>query len=219
MKHYKIQSEIGSGSFISSTQVSLDNDANYETFKLGLGARLSRDETEVKLVGQGANCQLGGAYLNRGLQHYDTTTSVQHCVPNTTLRELFKGVLEDESKAVFQGKIVVQKDAQKTDAQMTTKTLLLSEGAEVNSKPELEIYADDVKCAHGAASGQLDEKALFYLRSRGVPEPLAKNMMVQSFLQESVDMITNQLIKDKIADQILHSLPANCYLSDEWRRG
>ncbi|PPR76456.1 MAG: FeS cluster assembly protein SufD [Alphaproteobacteria bacterium MarineAlpha3_Bin5] len=217
LKHYKIQEEIVSGALISSSRVFLQERANYESFKLGLGALLSRDESYVQLLGEGAHCELRGAFINRGSQHHDITTCVEHSVPGTKLTELFKGVLEDEARGVFQGKIIVKEGAQKTDAEMTTKTLLLSEGAEINAKPELEIYADDVKCSHGAASGQLDEAGIFYLRSRGIPEPLAKNLLVQSFIQEAIDGVTENSVKTAIMDRVLHALPGNCYLAHEWR--
>ena len=217
LKHYKIQEEIVSAALISSSRVFLQESANYESFKLGLGALLCRDESYVRLLGEGAHCELRGAFINRGSQHHDITTCVEHAVPGTKLTELFKGVLEDEARGVFQGKIIVKEGAQKTDAEMTTKTLLLSEGAEINAKPELEIYADDVKCSHGAASGQLDEAGMFYLRSRGIPEPLAKNLLVQSFIQEVIDGVTENSVKTAIMDRVLHALPANCYLAHEWR--
>ena len=153
----------------------------------------------------------------RGSEHCDNTTLIEHLVPDTTCREVFKGVLDDESRAVFQGRIVVHKDAQRSDGHQLCKTLLLSTGAEIDAKPELEIYADDVKCSHGATTGQLDETALFYLRSRGVPEALARNLLVQSFLGEALDEIKSEDVRDALRDKVVHSLPAVCFLAEEWR--
>ena len=138
-------------------------------------------------------------------------------MPNTTSREVFKGVLDDESRAVFQGLIVVHRDAQGTDGYQLCKTLLLNTGAEIDAKPELEIYADDVKCSHGATTGQIDETALFYLRSRGVPEALARNLLIQSFLGEALEEISSEEVRQAFTDKVIHWLPAACFLSEEWR--
>jgi len=126
-------------------------------------------------------------------------------------------VLDDESRAVFQGKIHVAKDAQKADGRMLSKTLLLSNNAEIDIKPELEIYADDVQCAHGATSGQLDHTALFYLRSRGIPEALARNMLVQSFLGDALEEISDETVRSVLLDRIVRWLPAHCFLAEEWK--
>ena len=126
-------------------------------------------------------------------------------------------MLDDESRAVFVGRIVVHKGAQKTDGYQLCKTLLLSTGAEIDAKPELEIYADDVKCSHGATTGQLDETALFYLRSRGVPEALARNLLVQSFIGEVLEEISDEAVRRASTDQVVHWLPAASYLAEEWR--
>ncbi|MDH3910509.1 MAG: SufD family Fe-S cluster assembly protein, partial [Rhodospirillales bacterium] len=143
----------------------------------------------VRLNGQGANCHLNGAYMVRGKQHCDTTTLVEHLVPRTSCREVFKGVLDDEARAVFQGRIVVHPDAQQSDGHQLSKAMLLSERAEIDIKPELEIYADDVKCSHGATAGDLDHEALFYLRSRGLPEGPARRLLIEAFLTESIEAI------------------------------
>ena len=187
--HYRKQEERRSAFHLSSAQFRLERDASYDSFVLSTGARLSRSEIKVELVGEGAECHLNGAYLMRGEQHCDTTTVVEHKVPHTTCREMFRGVLDDSARAVFQGRIVVEPGAQKTDGHQLCQTLILSDRAEIDAKPELEIYADDVRCSHGATAGELDDAALFYLRSRGVPEARARHILIESFLGEAVEKI------------------------------
>ena len=127
--------------------------------------------------------------MMRGTQHCDNTTVIEHCVPHTSCREVFKGVLDDEARAVFQGRIVVHPGAQQTDGHQLSKAMLLSDRAEIDAKPELEIYADDVKCSHGATAGDLDHDALFYLRARGLPEARARALLIEAFLTEAVEAI------------------------------
>jgi Fe-S cluster assembly protein SufD len=218
LRHYRVQAESRDATHLATTHVRVGRDATYENFTLAIGGRLSRNEISVRLEGEGGHCSVNGAYLMRGSEHCDNTTLIEHLVPNTTCREVFKGVLDDESRAVFQGRIVVHKDAQKSNGHQLCKALLLSTGAEIDAKPELEIYADDVKCSHGATTGQLDETALFYLRSRGVPEALARNLLVQSFLGEALDEIKSDEVRAALHDRIVHSLPAVCYLAEEWTR-
>ncbi len=189
--------------------VQQSRDSRFNSFNLSLGGGISRTEQHISLEGEGAECRLDGIYLMRGEQHCDHTTRVDHRVPHTTSNEMFKGVLDDRARAVFQGKIVVHPDAQQTDGQMLNKTILLGDGAEIDSKPELEIYADDVKCAHGATSGQLDETALFYLRTRGIPEHLARGLLVQSFVGEVVDRIADTELRDYVLSRIMDWLSGN----------
>jgi len=217
LRNYKVQAESLSATHLGTDHVRVARDATYESFGLSIGGRLSRNEINVRLEGEGAHVALNGAFLMRGAEHCDNTTVIEHLVPNTSSREVFKGVLDDESRGVFQGRIVVHKHAQKTDGHQLCKTLLLSTGAEIDAKPELEIYADDVKCSHGAATGQIDETALFYLRSRGVPEALARNLLVQSFLGEALEEIQSEQVRQAFTDLVVHWLPAACYLSEEWR--
>ena len=160
MRHYKVQAEAKEATHIDTVRIRVARDATYDSFSLSIGGRLSRNEVSVRLEGEGAHCAINGAYLMRGNEHCDNTTQIDHLVPHTTSREVFKGVLDDESRAVFQGRIVVHKDAQKTDDYQLCKTLLLSTGAEIDAKPELEIYADDVKCSHGATTGQIDSNSV-----------------------------------------------------------
>jgi Fe-S cluster assembly protein SufD len=191
----------------AATHVHSDRDSSFESMTLSMGGQLSRTEQHVSLAGEGASCRLDGTYLVRGSAHCDHTTLVDHLVPNTTSNEMFKGVLDDEARAVFQGKIIVHPDAQHTDGRMLNKTLLMSDKSEIDSKPELEIYADDVKCAHGATSGQLDETALFYLQSRGIPEAQARNLLVQSFLGEVIERISDEALRDAVTEKVVNWLP------------
>jgi Fe-S cluster assembly protein SufD len=145
---------------------------------------------------------LDGAFMARGRQLIDNTTMIDHAAPNTTSREIYKGVLDDQSRGVFQGRILVRPDAQKADGQQTSRTLLLSPGAEIDTKPQLEIYADDVKCSHGAAVGEIEEEALFYLRSRGIPEPDARQMLVEAFLDDVVDRVACEPVREAFRDVV-----------------
>ncbi len=216
-KHYKVQAESIHATHVATQHTRVGRDATYESFGLAIGGLLSRTETNIRLAGQGAHCGYHGAYMMRGNEHCDNTSVIDMVVPNTSCKQVFKGVLDDESRAVFQGKIHVARDAQKADGRMLSKTLLLSNSAEIDVKPELEIYADDVQCAHGATSGQLDSTALFYLRSRGIPEALARNMLVQSFLGDAMEEISDETVREAFLDKVLHWLPAHCYLAGEWK--
>jgi Fe-S cluster assembly protein SufD len=187
LSHVKLQAENAASLHLATTHVRLAENAAYDGFALTTGAKLSRHEIRLSLAGEGADARVNGAYLLRGTQHGDTTTEIVHAVPGTTCREVYKGALDEAARAVFQGKIVVERDAQKSDGRMLNKTLLLSDKAEIDSKPELEIFADDVQCAHGSTAGELDDLALFYLRSRGIPEHQARSLLVEAFLTEAVE--------------------------------
>ncbi len=187
VRHYRVQ-EAGAEAFnLATTQVRVGAGALYESFALATGGRLSRDEVRVRLDAPGARCRLDGAYLMRGRQHVDNTTLIDHAEPNTESREIYKGVLDGDSRAVFQGAILVRPGAQGVDGHQINRTLLLSDGAEIDSKPQLEIYADDVKCGHGATAGEIDADALFYLRSRGIDEAAARGLLVEAFLADLID--------------------------------
>lgn len=217
LRTISLQEDSLEAAHLSTVFASVAGSGVFDSFTLTMGGRMTRNDVHITLDGEGAECRLDGAYLMRGRQHCDNTTRVEHRVPNTSSDEMFKGVLDDEARAVFQGKIVVERDAQKTDGQMLNKTMLLSDEAEIDTKPELEIYADDVKCSHGAASGQVDEAALFYLRSRGIPEAQARNLLIQSFMGQVVERIHDDGLRDLIIDKIVHWLPAACYRQEEWR--
>lgn len=196
LRHRKLQKETVSAYHVATASVELDARACYENYTLHIGGRLARNEVHAVFQGREANCSLYGAYAGRGNQHIDTTTFVDHAVPDCTSREVYKGALDDNARGVFQGKILVRKDAQRTDGHQLNKALLLSDGAEIDAKPELEIYADDVKCSHGATAGELDEEQLFYLRSRGVMEAEARDLLVTAFLEESLEVIADEERRD-----------------------
>ena len=195
VRHVKLQDE-GVGAFhLAATRARLAEGASYDSFVAQTGARLARNEIAATLDGTGADCRLSGVYLARRRQHFDNTTVVDHAEPDGYSNEHYKGVLDDDAHGVFQGKIIVRADAQKTDAHQLNKNLLLSEGAQVDTKPELEINADDVQCSHGAATGKLDEEALFYMRARGIEAPEAQRMLVAAFVGEIVDTISPAPVK------------------------
>ncbi|MEX2407979.1 MAG: Fe-S cluster assembly protein SufD, partial [Rhodovibrionaceae bacterium] len=180
LTHITLQDAPRDTLYLSTSSVRVAAGGGYNAYVLSEGAALSRNEIHLTLAGEGASCRLDGAYLQDGTQHCDITTSVTHAVPDTTSREVVKGALDGKARGVFQGKILVSPDAQRSDGRMMNKTLLLSDKAEIDTKPELEIYADDVLCAHGATAGELDDVALFYLRSRGIPENKARRLLIES---------------------------------------
>jgi Fe-S cluster assembly protein SufD len=176
----------------------LGRDARFRSHAISLGAALVRNEVEAVLAGVGAECVLNGLFMAGGSQHIDNQTTIDHAEPHGTSRELYKGVLDGRSKGVFNGKIIVRPDAQKTDAQQSNPNLLLSDGAEIDTRPNLEIYADDVKCKHGSTVGHLDEDALFFLRSRGIGENEARKMLSRAFALEVVDQIPWAPLREEI---------------------
>ena len=189
LKHVKFQNEGGGGFHLAATRTKIAGGATYDNFTAQWGARLARNEIAARFDGEGATCRLKGAFLGRGRQHLDNTTFVDHAEPGCFSDEFYKGVLDGNSHGVFQGKIIVRPDAQGTDAHQLSKNLLLSETAQVDTKPELEIYADDVKCSHGAATGAIDEDALFYMRARGIDGCDAERMLIEGFIGEIVATI------------------------------
>ena len=168
--------------------------------QISIGSALARNQIDVRFGGEGAATDVSGATLARGKQHCDTTLVVEHNVPACESREMFKLVLDDAARGIFQGKIVVAPDAQKTDGKQMSQALLLSETAEFDSKPELEIYADDVVCGHGATSGQIDEDLLFYLRARGLPEAQARALLIQAFVGEVFEALDDESLGEVFAN-------------------
>lgn len=167
-------------------------------FTLTQGARATRQQGFITFDGEHGDAKVTGAYLLNGKQHADTKLTVDHAVPNCVSRELFKCVMDGEARGVFQGKVVVRKDAQKTDGKQSSNALLLSETAEFDAKPELEIFADDVVCGHGATSGALDDDHLFYLRARGVPEAEAKSLLIAAFAGEAFDEVAHEGVREAL---------------------
>jgi len=197
--HFKVQREDENSFHLGTWLVSLGQDARYQAFQFSTGALLSRNQVYAKFTGEGSSLDVSGALLMRGHQHCDTTLLIEHRVPRCVSRELFKAVLDGEARGVFQGKIVVSPGAQKTDGKQMAQALLLSESAEFDSKPELEIFADDVVCGHGATSGQIDEDLLFYLEARGIPEAQARALLVQAFVGEALERIEHEALRDALS--------------------
>jgi Fe-S cluster assembly protein SufD len=185
---------------LTHAAVTVADTGRYHAIALLFGGKLARAETQVMLAGEGASCLIHGAYLLSGSAHADMTTRVVHGGPNGQTRELFKGAVQDRARGVFQGKILVERAAQKTDARQNHHALMLSEGAEIDAKPELEIYADDVQCAHGNTIGALDDQALFYMRQRGIPEAQAKALLVEAFVTDVFDAIEHEGVRDWFSD-------------------
>lgn len=202
LHHYKIQMESLDAFHLATATAHLGRDATYDTFVLNLGARLARHEARSVLDGTGITCRVSAAYAAAGNQHTDFTTLIDHAKPHCTSREVVKGVIDGNGRAVFQGKIIVRPDAQKTDGYQLNRALLLSPQAEINSKPELEIYADDVKCSHGATAGELDDDQLFYLRARGIPADQARALLVGAFLDEAVEEVQVEVVRDHFRDRL-----------------
>lgn len=192
LEQAKLQVESGTTTHLSATGVALGEGASIDGFALSVGGQLSRLETHVAFAGEGADCKLSAIYMGRGEQHQDITTYIDHAVPNCTSNQIIRGVLDDQSRGVYQGRVHVAPNAQKTDGQQMARALLLSRKAEVDAKPELEIYADDVVCAHGATVGELDATQLFYMTSRGIPEDIARGMLVKAFLIDAIETIENE---------------------------
>ncbi|HIB77293.1 MAG TPA: Fe-S cluster assembly protein SufD [Flavobacteriales bacterium] len=188
----KIQYESLEASHISTDQVKQNKNSTFTINTLTLNGGLVRNNLNIEVIGQNCTTNLNGAYLLKDKQHVDNHTTVDHTVPNCESNELYKGVIDDNSTAVFNGKVFVRQDAQKINAFQSNSNILLSNAAAVNSKPELEIYADDVKCSHGSTTGQLDEEAIFYLRSRGLSEKKARQLMVSAFIDDVLNKVENK---------------------------
>ncbi|WP_375413721.1 Fe-S cluster assembly protein SufD [uncultured Bradyrhizobium sp.] len=181
---------------ISSSTVTLGAHAHFNTFGMTSGAGVSRYQARIAFAGEGAQVGTNGVNLLNGRQHADTTLYMDHAVPHCASREIFRSVVDDRGHSVFQGRIIVQPKAQKTDAKMMTRALLLSDEAEADNKPELEIFADDVTCGHGATTGALDASLLFYLRARGLSEKEAQALLIQAFVGEAIESIVNDNLRE-----------------------
>ena len=181
---------------ISSSVVTLGANAHFNTFGMTSGSNVSRYQAVIAFAGEGSRVETNGVNLLNGRQHADTTLFLDHAVPNCASREIFRSVVDDRGHSVFQGRIIVRPDAQKTDAKMMTRALLLSDEAEADNKPELEIFADDVTCGHGATTGALDESLLFYLRARGLSEKEAQALLIQAFVGEAIESIANDALRE-----------------------
>ncbi len=194
----KVERDAPSSKHLAQTIISLDEGAQLNDFTLTSGAELSRQNVNVTFLGQNATSTISGAYLLKGKQHADTRLVVDHAVPHCTSRELFKCVMDGNARGIFQGKVIVRRDAQKTDGKQSTHALLLSETAEFDAKPELEIYADDVVCGHGATSGDLNHDHLFYIMSRGIPESEAKSLLIAAFVGEAIETVEHEALREAL---------------------
>jgi Fe-S cluster assembly protein SufD len=208
--HCKIQREAGETFHVAVTQVHQAQSSNFTSAYVGLGGSLVRNELRSVLDGEGCECTLNGLYMASGRQHMDNFTVIDHARAHCASHELYKGILDGKAHGVFNGKIFVRPDAQKTDAKQTNQTLLLSEDATINTKPQLEIYADDVKCTHGATVGQLDEESIFYLRSRGIDRQAARALLTYAFANDVIGRVKVGPLRAQLEDVLLASqqLPA-----------
>jgi Fe-S cluster assembly protein SufD len=202
VRHLKRQSESVAAYHTALTQVRLGRDARYSSVALTVGGVLSRNEVKVAFEGEGAECKLAGGALLRGRQHADSTTEADHRVPHTNSDQVFRNVLDENAHSVFQGGVIVRQEAQKTDSSQSNRNLLLSAGAQADTKPELRIFADDVKCAHGATVGDLDKASMFYLESRGIPPKQAKALLIEAFIGEILDDVAEGVVRDHIESAI-----------------
>jgi len=208
VEHYKVQNETETAFHIALLDARQERDTQFTTHSVALGSLLARHEVTVRLEGPGAKTNLNGLYMPRNRQHLDNPTTIDHVAPECTSRELYKGVVDGRGLGVFDGRVVVRPGAMKTDSSQTNKNLLLSESAKANTRPRLEIFADDVKCAHGAAVGQLDEEAVFYLRSRGIPEPAARDLLTYAFIGEMLELIRLGPLRSHVEKLVASRLPA-----------
>ncbi len=205
--HYKLQQESAKQYHVASLHVQQQRDSRFTSHNICLGGKLARQDIQVELNAEGAEVYLDGLYLGNNRQHLDNHTLVNHNAPHTNSNEDYKGILNDRSRGVFNGRAVVHKNAQKIEAHQSNANLLLSDKAEIDTKPELEIYADDVKCSHGSTTGQLDESALFALRSRGIDEAMARGLLTLAFANEVIDRIEIPEVHDQIEEAVAGRLP------------
>ncbi|MGQ0642461.1 MAG: Fe-S cluster assembly protein SufD [Gemmatimonadaceae bacterium] len=196
LNHYKVQREGDRAQHIGTIEVRQGRDSHYNSFSFAIGAELSRTNIYTLLGGEGSGCTLNGLYMFDGMQHGDHQTRIEHAEPNCFSREIYKGILDGESHGVFNGKVYVHPVAQKTDGKQTNNTLLLSERAKIDTKPQLEIFADDVKCTHGATVGRIDELALYYMKSRGIGHETARKLLTYAFAAEVLETIELEPLRD-----------------------
>jgi len=195
--HYKIQRESPEAFHVATLQAQVGRSANFSSHSISLGGALVRNDIGA-VLSEGTEATLNGLYIVNGTQHIDNHTVIDHAKPHGASHELYKGILDGQAHAVFNGRIIVRKDAQKTDSKQTNKNLVLSDEAVIDTKPELQILADDVRCTHGATIGQLDAESLFYLRSRGIGKEEARSLLTWAFAQDIVDRIKVQSLKDSL---------------------
>jgi Fe-S cluster assembly protein SufD len=211
LDHYTLQHESVQGYHVGAMHVRAQRNANFTSHSIDLGGSLVRNDIVAVLDGEGVECTLNGLYLGNDQRLVDNHTTIDHAKPHCGSREMYKGILADRARGVFNGKIIVRPDAQKTDAKQTNRALLLSEDAQINTKPQLEIFANDVKCTHGAAVGQLDDEALFYLRSRGLGDAEARHLLVRAFAADVLSHMRLEQVRTGVEEvllrQLSHALP------------
>ena len=207
VEHYRLLFEGRDGYHVGISRVEQDKDSRFSSVAIADGAALGRNDFGVRLGGTGAECVLNGLYLTKGDQHIDNYINIDHAEPNGTSRLFYKGILDGSSRAVFGGNVTVRKDAQKTDAQQTDKNLLLSAEAEVDSKPSLLIYADDVKCGHGATAGHIDEDTVFYMRSRGLDLATTSRILIHAFASEIIDTVELEPLREYLDSRFQNAIP------------
>lgn len=208
LTHYRVQKESAEAFNIGTSEITLGSGSLYNSTNINLGAKLSRHDIHLKFTAPGGEAFVDGLYLIGDEQHHDTHSVIDHALPNCTSHQTYKGIVDGKARAVFNGKIFVRENASGTDGYQSNKNLLLSNDARVDTKPQLEIYNDDVKCAHGATVGQLDEEELFYLLSRGLNEILARNLLTYGFAEEIVNKIGIESIKRQLDEAVLNRLNA-----------
>ncbi len=209
LRHFKLQAEGDAALHLGGLYSRQGRDSRFQSHAFSFGGLLARNEVHAAFAGEGGECVLNGLFVGRGSQHLDHRTDLDHAVPHCSSRELYKGVLDDRARGTFHGRIRVREDAQKTDASQQSRNLLLSEGAQVDARPQLEILADDVKCAHGTAVGRLDDNALFYLRSRGIPKREAERMLTQAFASELVRAVPEGPVRARVEALLAEKLPGS----------
>ena len=196
--HIQVVANAPTATHLAHWRAMIGTEASYRAFQLTAGVKLARNELTIAFSGPDAKLDISGAFLGSGNDHIDTTLVVDHSTTGCVARELFKGVLEDRARGVFQGKVIVQPEAQKTDGKQMAQVLMLSEDAEFDSKPELEIYADDVVCGHGSTAAEIDPAMVFYLRSRGIPLAQARAMLTESFIAEAIEKIEDEAVREAL---------------------
>ncbi len=206
LRYHKVQLESMNSTHLSSTTAILEQDARFLSTSINFGGVLNRNNIDAVLNGSGARCDLYGLYMGKDSQHFDNRTLIHHVAPRSESNQIYKGILDEHSRGVFNGQILVERDAQKINARQLNKNLLLSPDAKADSKPQLKIFADDVKCSHGATVGQLDEDALFYLRSRGIGEDVARSMLTYAFASDIIDSVIVGSVRFYLYSALLNRL-------------
>ncbi len=211
LEHCRIQRESLNSYHISSMQIYMEHASRFQTQSVMLGSAITRNEVISKLDAEDIMCTMNGLYMPKDNQHVENHTLIEHAKPNCNSWELYKGILDDQASGVFRGKIYVAQDAQKTDSKQSNNAMLLSDDAHINTMPQLEIYADDVKCTHGATTGRLDEDKLFYLRSRGIPLEEAKGLLIHAFASEIIQCVPLEAIQNELQKILFSQLPLRSF--------